>query len=348
MKIKAGILGCTGTVGQKLIALLSNHQDFEITEIAASEQSAGKEYIDVVNWKEQTQIPKSVKNMVIKKCKPELDANILFSGLDSSVAEKIEEDFAKAGYVIVSNSKNHRMEEDVPLIIPEINSEHCKLIDSQKKRWNSGGFIVTNPNCSTVALAISLYPIYKNFGLSKVMVTTMQAISGAGYPGVPSLDILGNVVPHITDEEEKIQIEMLKIFGQLDGNKISFADFKVSASCNRVPVRDGHTLSVSFETAKKISKEDIIKSFDIIKNFGYEFSPEKVIEYTNDPFRPQPLLDANLDKGMRVTIGNLRKCNVLDWKFTALGHNTIRGAAGAAILNAEWLLHNGYIERNNN
>jgi len=345
MKIKAGILGCTGAVGQKLTALLSVHPDFEITEIAASENSAGKKYVEAVNWKEQTQIPESVKSMIIKKCEPGLDAEILFSGLDSTVAGEIEADFAKAGYVVVSNSKNHRMEEDVPLIIPEVNAEHFNLIDLQKKRWNSGGFIVTNPNCSTIALAISLYPIHKKFGISKVMVTTMQAISGAGYPGVPSLDILGNVIPHIKDEEEKIQTETQKILGRYENGKINFADLKISASCNRVPVRDGHTLSVSAELINKATKEEIIKFFGEIENFGYTFSPEKVIEYTDDPFRPQPLLDGNLDKGMRVTIGNLRECNILDWKYTALGHNTIRGAAGAAILNAEWLIHNGYIER---
>jgi aspartate-semialdehyde dehydrogenase len=348
MKIKAGILGCTGAVGQKFVVLLSNHPDFEISEITASEKSVGKKYKDVVNWKEQIQIPEFIKSMEIKKCNPGLNADILFSGLDSSVAGKIEADFAKAGYIVVSNSKNHRMEEDVPLVIPEINYEHFNLINLQRKRWNSGGFIVTNPNCAAIALAISLYPVHKMFGLSKVMVTTMQAISGAGYPGVPSLDILGNIVPHISDEEEKIQIEILKILGNFENNKISFADFKVSASCNRVPVRDGHTLSVSFELKKKATKEEIINSFSKISNFGYNSSPEKVIEYIDNPFRPQPLLDVNLDKGMRVTIGNLRKCNILDWKFTALGHNTIRGAAGAAILNAEWLLNNGYLERKSN
>ncbi|MFA5405278.1 MAG: aspartate-semialdehyde dehydrogenase, partial [Ignavibacteria bacterium] len=273
------------------------------------------------------------------------NAKILFSGLDSSVAGKIETEFAKAGYIVVSNSKNHRMEKDVPLIIPEINSEHFKLIDIQRKKWKSGGFIITNPNCSTIVLAIALFPIYKTFGLTKVIVTTMQAISGAGYPGVPSLDILGNVVPHIKDEEEKIQTEVLKILGKLENDRINYADFRVSASCNRVPVRDGHTISVSFETKTKAKKEEIIKAFGKIRNYNFEFSPNKVIEYTDNPFRPQPLLDANHDKGMRITTGNLRKCNVLDWKFTALGHNTIRGAAGAAILNAEWLIHNGYIER---
>lgn len=344
MKIKAGILGCTGAVGQKLITLLSNHPEFEISDIAASESSSGKLYENAVRWNESTPIPDKIKKMTVKKCKPGMNAKILFSGLDSTVAGKIEADFAKAGYIVVSNSKNHRMEKDVPLIIPEINFEHFKLIDLQKKRWNSGGFIVTNPNCSTIVLAVSLYPVYKYFGLNKVIVTSMQAISGAGYPGVPSLDILGNIIPHIKDEEEKIQTETLKIFGKFDKGEISFAEFNISASCNRVPVRNGHTLSVSFETKTKAKSEDIIKSFGKIKNLGFNFSPEKVIEYFDDPFRPQPLLDANSDKGMKVSIGNLRECNVLDWKFTALGHNTIRGAAGAAILNAEWLVHNGYIK----
>lgn len=346
MKIKTGILGCTGAVGQKLISLLENHPNFEITEITASEKSAGKLYVDAVNWKEQTPIPFKVKNLVIKECKPGLDAEIVFSGLDSVVAGEIEASFAKAGYIVVSNSKNHRMEEDVPLIIPEVNAGHFSLIELQKKRWASGGFIVTNPNCSSVALALSLYPVYKKFGLTDVIVTTMQAISGAGYPGVPSLDILGNIIPHIKDEEEKVQSEILKILGKPENNKIKFADFRVSASCNRVPVKEGHTLSVSFSTKQKAGKQEIINSFTEIKNFGYNFSPEKVIEYTDDPFRPQPLTDSNIDKGMRVTVGNLRKCSVLDWKFTALGHNTIRGAAGAAVLNAEWLLNNGFLERN--
>ena len=345
MKIKAGILGCTGAVGQKLISLLANHPDFEISEIAASENSAGKVYENVVNWKESVPIPDSVRRKTIYKCEQGLDATILFSGLDSSVAGEIEAEFAKAGYIVVSNSKNHRMEEDVPLIVPEVNSSHFKLIETQKKRWNSGGFIVTNPNCSTIALAVSLCTIYKNFGLKKVIITTMQAISGAGYPGVPSMDILGNVVPHIKDEEEKIETETLKILGSLQNGKISFADFKISAFCNRVPVRDGHMISVSLETAKTAKKDEIIKSFSDIDNFNLNFSPEKVIGYFDDPFRPQPLLDALMDKGMRVSVGNLRRCNVLDWKFTVLGHNTIRGAAGAAILNAEWLLHYGYMER---
>lgn len=343
-KIKVGVLGCTGTVGQKLILLLKEHPDFEIAEIAASENSAGKKYSDQVNWKQDIDIPESIAGMTIKKCEPGLDAKILFSGLDSSVAGEIETAMAKAGYIVVSNSKNHRMDEDVPLSIPEINESHFSIIEQQKKRWNSGGFIVTNPNCSVIVIAIALYPIYKKFGLKNVMVTTMQAVSGAGYPGVASLDILGNVVPHIKDEEEKIEIELSKILGEYKDNKINDAKITTSVTCNRVPVKDGHTTCISFETEKKATKEEIIASFGSVASANYFTSPSKVIYYYDDPFRPQPLLDANKDKGMAIHTSNVRKCNVLDWKFTAMGHNVVRGAAGAAILNAEYLLHKGYLK----
>lgn len=352
-KIKVGILGCTGAVGQKLISLLDNHPFFAITEIAASENSAGKLYKEAVSWREATPIPQSVQNLTVKNCLPNLDCKILFSGLDSNVAGSIEETMAKAGYIVVSNSKNHRMADDVPLIIPEVNAAHFKLIEHQKKRWNSGGFIVTNPNCSTIVLAVALSPIYNLFGLSKVLVTTMQAVSGAGYPGVSSMDIMGNIIPHIKDEEEKIQTEPLKILGSFnkDGKdregKINYADFKISAACNRVPIRDGHTLSVSIETQKKVSKEEIVSafsSFNNSNNLNLNFASDNIIDYIDEPGRPQPLLDLSKNNGMTISIGNLRKCSVLDWKFTALGHNTIRGAAGAAILNAEWLVENNYLE----
>lgn len=343
-KIKVGVLGCTGTVGQKLILLLCNHPDFEIAEIAASENSAGKKYSDQVNWKQDVDIPANAAGMTIKKCEPGLDAKILFSGLDSSVAGDIETAMAKAGYIVVSNSKNHRMDEDVPLSIPEINESHFNIIEHQKKRWNSGGFIVTNPNCSVIVIAIALYPIYKKFGLKNVVVTTMQAVSGAGYPGVASLDILGNVVPHIKDEEEKIEIELSKILGEYKDNKIHDAKITASVTCNRVPVKDGHTTCISVETEKKATKEEIIAAFNSVESANYFTSPSKVIYYYDDPFRPQPLLDANKDKGMAIHASNVRKCNVLDWKFTAMGHNVVRGAAGAAILNAEYLLHKGYIK----
>ncbi|HMQ69461.1 MAG TPA: aspartate-semialdehyde dehydrogenase [Ignavibacteria bacterium] len=341
-KIKAGVLGCTGAVGQKLIALLDKHPLFEVTEIAASERSAGKVFEEAVNWLEPNDIPENIAGMKIKNCLPDLGCKILFSGLDSKVAGEIESTMAENGYAVVSNSRNHRMFDNVPLIIPEINADHYKLIEAQKQN-NKKGFIVTNPNCSTIVLCLSLYPIYKSFGLKKVMVTTMQAISGAGYPGVPSLDILGNVIPHIPDEEAKMETETLKIFGNYENGKINFADFKISAMCNRVPVRDGHTISVSFETEKKASGMEILNSLDEYNSEFLKDTGIDVIRYFEDPFRPQPLLDAGKGNGMTVSAGNLRECGVLDWKYTALGHNTIRGAAGAAIINAEYLVKKGLI-----
>ncbi len=343
-KIKTGILGCTGAVGQKLISLLGNHPLFEVTELAASDNSAGLRYSERVNWKEASDIPESIKDLKIKKCSDELDAKLLFSGLDSGVAGEIEEFYASNGYAVVSNSKNHRMRPDVPLIIPEVNKPHFELIKNQDSYKKSGGFIVTNPNCSTVVMALMLFPVYKKFGLKKVIVTTMQAVSGAGYPGIPSMDILGNVMPHIKDEEEKMQTEPLKIFGELSSGKIEFADFRISASCNRVPVREGHTMSISFETNKKASRDEIIGSFNDLEKLNLPSSPEIVIKYFDNPFRPQPLLDLNSGAGMTVSAGNLRKCGVLDWKINAFGHNTIRGAAGAAILNAEYLVKNKFVK----
>jgi aspartate-semialdehyde dehydrogenase len=337
-KIAVGVLGCTGAVGQKFISLLAEHPWFEVTEIVASEKSANKIYDQHVNWKETTAIPKKIGNMKIKKCFDTLHAKILFSGLDSSVAGEIETYYAKQGHVVVSNSKNHRMDEDVPLVIPEVNISHMSLVAKQIKNLKAKGYIVTNPNCAVIMLAIALFPVFKNFGLNKVMVTTMQAVSGAGYPGVPSLDILGNVIPYIKDEEEKIQTEILKIFGDYKNNKIKLTNFKVSALCNRVPVYNGHTLAVSFSTSKKATEKEIIKSLQTIQRLDLPSSPPKVLEYFSDKFRPQPLLDVTTGNGMTVSVGNLRACNVLDWKLTAFGHNTIRGAAGAAILNAEYLV----------
>ena len=344
MKIKVGILGCTGAVGQKFISLLKDHPVFEISELVASENSAGQQYKDRVNWKEAVPISDKTGNITIKKIGDPLDAKILFSGLDSSVAGEAETWYAEKGYAVVSNSKNHRMADNVPLVIPEVNNTHFKLIYSQESYIKSGGFIVTNPNCAIVVMAMTLYPIHRDFGLSKVMVTTMQAISGAGYPGVPSLDILGNVIPHIADEEKKVETEAQKILGVLSGNKIDFADFKVSASCNRVPVRDGHSMSVSFETKIKASKEEIVSSLRNFKGLGLASSPEEVLVYFDSSYRPQPLLDVNSGNGMTVSVGNLRECSILDYKMSAFGHNTIRGAAGAAILNAEFLFQAGYIK----
>jgi len=345
-KIAVGILGATGAVGQKLISLLADHPWFEVREIAASKNSANKIYNKHVNWKEPAAIPKKISGMKIKNCDSSMRAKILFSGLDASVAGKIEEFYAKRGHIVISNSKNHRMDANVPLVIPEINSDHLKLIkrlDPRQKRsgMTSPGYIITNPNCSVMVLAIALAPIFKKFGLNKVITSTMQAVSGAGYPGVPSIDILGNVIPNIDGEEKKIETETLKIFGAYKNGKVTLAKFKISASCNRVPVTDGHTLDISFSTTKKATKKTILVALQKIKRLDLPSSPPEVIRYLDDEFRPQPRLDLAAGNGMTVSVGNLRPCNVLDWKFTALGHNTIRGAAGAAILNAEYIVANG-------
>ncbi|MGB9696933.1 MAG: aspartate-semialdehyde dehydrogenase [Ignavibacteria bacterium] len=340
-KIKVGVLGCTGSVGQKLVRLLSSHSLFEIAELAASESSAGKKYGDAVRWLEDEEIPEQIANLEVKLCTNDLKSKILFSALDSSVAGEIEAMLADKGYFVISNSKNHRMDTDVPLVIPEVNAFHFNLIHIQKKRRK--GFIVTNPNCSTIVLSLALVPLYYRFGLKRVSVTTMQAISGAGYPGVPSLNILGNIIPYIEGEEEKIETEILKILGKMENDFVRFADFKVSASCNRVPVRDGHLLSISFETEQKATEEEILASIFEFNHKVQKESGNTVLYYIAEKGRPQPLLDINRSGGMAVTIGNLRRCAVLDWKFTALGHNTIRGAAGAAIKNAEYLLKLGLI-----
>ncbi len=344
MKIDVGILGCTGAVGQKFISLLSNHPYFRIKELAASERSAGKKFKEAVNWLEPFEIPENVSDIKVKNCRPDLDCKIVFSGLDSTVAGETEAEFSRSGYAVISNSKNHRMKDDVPLVIPEINSCHFDLINLQKKKSGTEGFIVTNPNCSTIALALSLAPVHRKFGIKKIIVNTMQAISGAGYPGISSHDILGNIIPYIKDEEEKIQTETLKILGDLENGKIKFADIAISASCNRIPVKDGHTLSISFETFEKADPDGLINSWKHFKNKDYHSSPQKLFHYFENPARPQPLLDVNNGEGMTISIGNLRKCNILDWKITVLGHNTIRGAAGTAILNAEYLLDGGYIK----
>ena len=342
-KIKVGVLGCTGAVGQKLVSLLGRHPFFEISELVASEKSAGMKYAERTSWREASPMPGYVRDIVIKSPCEELDARILFSGLDASVAGEIESDYAGRGYAVVSNSRNHRMDEFVPLVIPEVNGSHIAMVRDQETYKKSGGFIVTNPNCSTIVLALALYPIYRDFGVDKALVTTMQAISGGGYPGVPSMDILGNVVPHISGEEQKMETELLKIFGSYDGNHVNNADITVSASCNRVPVRDGHTMSVSFSTRREATSEDLIKSLCSYEDLELNLSPDQVVAYMDDPARPQPLLDSGTGGGMTVTVGNLRKCPVLGWKFNAFGHNTVRGAAGAAILNAELLVKEGFV-----
>jgi len=328
MKIKVGILGATGSVGQKFIQLLKDHPWFEISELAASEKSAGKKYKEAVNWFMTDPIPGNIQDFKVKLCKPGLDCKIVFSGLDASVAGEIEEDFAKAGYVVISNSRNHRFDPDVPLLIPEINSEHLKLLDTQN--YSKDGCIITNPNCSTIGLSLALKPLLDQFGIEALHVVTLQALSGGGYPGVSSLDAIDNIVPFISGEEEKMESEPLKILGSYENGQIKEANFKISAQCNRVGVIDGHTEAVAIKLLKPAYEEQIIKLW---KNFQGEpqkmnlpTAPVNPIHYFEESAYPQPRLHKNIDKGMAVSIGRLDKCPVLDFKFTLLSHNTVRGA----------------------
>ena len=347
-RIPVGVLGATGAVGQKFIKLLENHPWFEVTEVAASERSAGRRYEEAVAWKQNTPIPAAVRSLDVKPCTPDLDCRVVFSGLDASVAGQIEEDLARAGYIVLSNSKNHRLDADVPLVIPEINPDHLDLIPIQRSNRGSKGYIVTNSNCSTMFLAMALGPLHKAFVVEKVFVTTMQAVSGAGYPGVPSLDILGNVIPYIGGEEEKMEIETRKILGRFNGRTVDLADFVVSAQCNRVAVEDGHTESIAVKLKRKTTAEEIASLLNSFSGPPQELhlpsAPEQPLLVVKAQDRPQPRFDVNLFNGMATLIGRIRPCPVLDFKFTALGHNTVRGAAGASILNAELLKAQGFVE----
>ncbi|MBI2550414.1 aspartate-semialdehyde dehydrogenase [Candidatus Woesearchaeota archaeon] len=349
-KIKVGILGATRMVGQRFVQLLEGHPWFEVSELAASPESAGKAYEEAVagRWKTSADLPEYARKMKVKECRPNLDCRLVFSALDASVAGPIEEEFAKAGYAVSSNSRNHRMDSDVPLLIPEVNAEHLELVKKQQQQRKWKGFIVTNPNCSTIHMVLALKPLMDRFGLEKVIVTTMQALSGAGYPGVASMDIIDNVYPYIGMEEEKVQTETLKLLGKPSGNssRIENAKIAVSAQCNRVNVSDGHTECVSVKLSKSATEKDIIRAFENfnpLQQLKLPSSPQHPIVVRTEMDRPQPKLDRNLERGMASVVGRIRKCNVLDYKFVVLGHNTIRGAAGAAILNAELMRVKGLI-----
>lgn len=341
-KISVGILGATGNVGQRFVQLLDNHPWFEVAFLCASEKSVGKEYEDVVNWKVSSIIPERVRSIKVRPCTPDFNARIVFSALDSSVAGSIEEEFAKKGYIVISNSKNHRMDSDVPLLIPEVNPEHLSLIIEQKNRLKQKGFIVTNPNCTTIGLTLALKPLHDKFGLRRVSVVSMQALSGAGYPGVPSLDIIDNVVPYIGDEEEKVETEPLKLLGSVGNGRVNNAKIVISAHCNRIGVRDGHLESVTVELIKKAKIEDVVKALKSFKGIPQKLNlpsaPKDPIIVRTEDDRPQPVLDRDVNNGMSVSIGRIRQSSIFDIKFTLLVHNTIRGAAGAAILNAELLI----------
>lgn len=334
------MLGGTGTVGQRFIQLLESHPWFEVAEVMASDQSAGRPYAEAVasRWKLGTTIPPAVGAIRVKGPGEPLRSRILFSALDASVAGDLEERYARQGHLVSSNARNHRMDPLVPLVIPEVNRDHIDLLDRQPYGARAG--IVTNPNCSAIVIAMALAPLHRAFGVEAAVVTTFQATSGAGYPGVPSLDILGNVVPFISGEEGKIESETHKILGRLGAKGVAPAEFPLSAHCHRVPVLDGHLVATSVRFRRPAREKEILeawRTFQPLRKLGLPSAPLDPILARSEDDRPQPRLDVDRCGGMGVTVGRLRRCPVLEWKFEALGHNTIRGAAGAAILNAEIL-----------
>ena len=345
-KIPVAILGATGLVGQRFITLLANHPWFEIAELAASDNSVGKKYGDAAKWQLPFEIPAALAQMTVLPCDPEkVQAPLVFSALPTDIAGDLEVAFAKRGAIVSSNASPHRMGADVPLVIPEVNADHLALAQVQKKKYNSKGFIMCNGNCTTIHLVLALAPLHKHFGLKKVLVTSMQALSGAGYPGVASLDIIDNVIPFIGGEEDKVEQEPRKFFGALKGDTIELADIRISAHCNRVATRDGHMETVSVEFEHKPKFDDIVAAFDEFRGLPQELhlplAPEHPTVYRREKDRPQVKLDRDAEKGMASIIGRLRDCNVMDYKFVLLGHNTLRGAAGATVLNAELLYAQG-------
>lgn len=343
---RVGILGATGAVGQTFIRRLAEHPWFTISEVAASERSAGKLYREAANWLSGSPIPSDVAELEVKPTEPAaLDCDFVFSGLSSSVAGEVEQAFAEAGYPVISNAKNYRLHDDVPLLLPEVNPDHVALIENQD--WGSDGFIVTNPNCSTVGLVCGLRPLMDVYEVEAVQVTMLQALSGAGYPGVPSLDAVGNVVPYIGGEEDKMATEPRKILGTLSEGGVEQADLPVSAQCTRVPVRDGHLACTSVRFRDDVGPEAVrrtLKTFQSpLADKPLPSRPDPFIQVLDAPDAPQPQRHVDAGDGMTVSVGRIQDCAVNDVKFVLLSHNTVRGAAGGAILNAELLVEEGYL-----
>ena len=349
-KFRVGILGATGVVGQRFIQLLEHHPQFEIAALAASDRSQGKNFAAACTWRLPGEMPETVRKIVVQPPAPPLDCDFVFSSLPGEIAKDAEADFARAGYPVISNSSSHRMGPDVPLLIPEVNPEHLELIDAQRTNHDyHRGFIVTNPNCSAIAIVMALAPIHEKFGVASCIVTTMQALSGAGYPGVPSLDATDNVIPYIGGEDEKVEMETRKILGAVSQGSIIDADMGVSAQCNRVNVTDGHMASIRVKLGRAASMDEIREALGSFvaepQRLKLHSAPARPIVVREEVDRPQPRLDRDAGNGMSVTVGRLAPDSVLDYRFVALGHNTIRGAAGAAILNAELLAAKGYLEK---
>jgi aspartate-semialdehyde dehydrogenase len=343
-KLRVGILGATGVVGQRFIQMLEGHPQFEVTALAASDRSQGKSYRAATTWRLLGEMPAAVRELVVVAPEPPLDCDVVFSSLPTEFARSAEGAFAAAGYPVITNSSPYRMDADVPLVVPEINADHLGLLDGRK----NGGFVVTNPNCSAIMVTMALAPLHARFGVTAAVVTTMQALSGAGYPGVASLDIVDNVIPYIASEEEKIQAETGKILGRLNGGHIEAAPFPVSAQCHRVHVQDGHLGAIRVKLARPATLDSLREAWSSFRGVPQELrlhtAPAEPIQVRNELDRPQPRLDRDAGGGMTVTVGRIAKDTVLDWRFLALSHNTVRGAAGAALLNAELLLARGYLK----
>ena len=346
-KYRVGILGATGMVGQRFIQLLVDHPQFEVTAVAASDRSQGKAFGEACTWRLGGEMPAAVRTLPVQPPAPPLDCDLVFSSLPGDIARETEGSFAAAGYPVISNSSAFRMDEDVPLLIPEVNHEHIGLLEGQRKKYPQGGFIVTNPNCSTIMLALALAPLHAAFGVEASVATTLQALSGAGYPGVASLDILDNVLPYIGGEEEKIETETVKILGRFNESRIEPAPMAVSAQCHRVNVADGHMAAVRVKFARKptlANLRDALTSFrSLPQDLGLHSAPVNPIVITDEENRPQPKLDRDAGNGMTITVGRIKPDSVMDYRFVVLSHNTIRGAAGAAILNAELLVALGHL-----
>lgn len=338
--MKVGVIGATGIVGQRFVHLLEEHPFFELNELVASSRSEGKKYSNAVNHLVKP-IPEKFANMEVKTYDQDLDCDLVFSALPSGAAKKIEGDLAERGFVVASNASYHRMDEDVPLVIPEVNPEHLDLIDIQRDNRDTDGYIVTNPNCSTIQLAIALKPLHETYTVKGINVVTMQAVSGSGYPGVASLDITDNILPYIGGEEEKLKEEPLKLFGDVNNRKIDEEDIKVSASCNRVNVVDSHLENVSVSLEEEVGLKELKNTMSEFKGLPQELNlptaPSDPIVVMEEPDRPQPRLDRNKENSMATVVGRVREDPIMDFKFLVLGHNTIRGAAGASVLNAELL-----------
>lgn len=345
-RIPVAVLGATGSVGQRFVQLLADHPWFEVAEVVASDRSAGRPYAEATDWRLSADMPVAARDLTVKDYAEEIASPIAFSALPGEVAGEIEARLAKAGHAVLSNASTYRMDPDVPLVIADVNADHVRGIERQKANKGWSGYIITNGNCTAITLSLSLKPLHDAFGLESVIVTTMQALSGAGYPGVPSLDAIDNVVPFISTEEEKLAEEARKFLGTYNG-EFHLANFKVSASCNRVAVRDGHTEAVSVLLKNKATPEEAIAVLESYRGrpqeLGLPSAPPQPVVVRREQNRPQPILDRDTNGGMSSVVGRVRSCEIFDLRYTVLGHNTLRGAAGASVLNAELLKAEGLL-----